>query len=246
MPRSSRLELGRVGYKERDIADLLTLYGVTDEQDRQALLALARQANTPDWWHKYADILPSWFEMYIGLEQGASVIRRYEVQFVPGLLQTETYARAVTVLDHPGGPADEIERRVRLRMQRQQILNEPEPVRLWAVVDEAALRRPVGGQEVMHEQLEHLIEMIELPNITLQIVPFGSGGHATEGCPFTLLRFREPDLPDILYLEQPTSVQYFDKGDEVNHYFRVMDRLCVQAEPATDTPRFLSAINKET
>ncbi len=129
----SRLELGRVGFKERDVADLLTLYGVTDEQDREALLALARQANAPGWWHKYGDILPSWFEMYVGLEQAASIIRTYEVQFVPGLLQTEDYARAVTVLGHPGGSADEIERRVSLRMARQRFLTQPEAP------------KPVGG-----------------------------------------------------------------------------------------------------
>ncbi|MGH3921648.1 MAG: Scr1 family TA system antitoxin-like transcriptional regulator, partial [Pseudonocardiaceae bacterium] len=116
----SRLELGRVSFKERDVADLLILYGVRDEQEREAFLALARQANTPGWWHKYGDVLPSWFEMYVGLEQAASAIRTYEVQFVPGLLQTEDYAHAVVLLAHQGKPADEIERRVGLRMQRQE------------------------------------------------------------------------------------------------------------------------------
>ncbi|MDP8930114.1 MAG: helix-turn-helix domain-containing protein, partial [Actinomycetota bacterium] len=158
----SRLELGRVGFKERDIADLLTLYGITDGQDREALLALARQANTPGWWHKYADILPSWFEMYVGLEQAASIIRTYEVQFVPGLLQTEDYARAVTVLGYPGGSADEIERRVSLRMARQRFLTQPQAPNLWAVVDEAALWRAPDGPQLMCAQLQHLIELTQL------------------------------------------------------------------------------------
>ena len=242
----SRLELGRVGFKQRDVADLLTLYGVTDEQDRKVLLALARQANAPGWWHKYGDVLPSWFETYVGLEQAASIIRTYEAQFVPGLLQTEDYARAVAVLGYPGGSADEIERRVRLRMERQKILIQSQRVRLWAVVDEAALRRLIGGQDVMRDQLKHLIEMTALPSITLQVVPFGSGGHAAAGGPFTLLRFCEPDLPDIVYLEQLTSALYLDRREDIGHYLRVIDRLCLQAEPSTETPRILSRIIGET
>ena len=242
----SRLELGRVGFKERDVADLLTLYGVTGEQDREALLALARQANTPGWWHKYADILPSWFEMYVGLEQAASIIRTYEVQFVPGLLQTEAYAHAVTVLGHPAGSADEIERRVSLRMARQRFLTQPEAPNLWAVVDEAALWRAPDGPQLMRAQLQHLIELTELPNITLQVVSFRSGGHPAAGGPFTLLRFCEPDLPDIVYLEQLTSALYLDKRQDIEHYLAVFNRLGVEADSPTETVRFLNRIIKET
>jgi hypothetical protein len=131
----SRLELGRVGFKERDVADLLTLYGVTDPAERAPLLALARQANAPGWWHKYNDILPPWFEVYVGLEEAASVIRSYELQFVPGLLQTPEYARAVIMLGHARTSEDDVERRIGLRMRRQERLNGPEAVRFWAVVD---------------------------------------------------------------------------------------------------------------
>ncbi|MGH3978024.1 MAG: helix-turn-helix domain-containing protein [Pseudonocardiaceae bacterium] len=241
----SRLELGRVGFKQRDVADLLTLYGITDEQEREAFLALARRANAPGWWHKYGDVVPSWFEMYVGLEQASNVIRSYEAQFVPGLLQTEDYARAVVQLGHPHESAEDIERRVALRMARQEFLTRPGAPDLWAVVDEAALRRPLGSREVLDAQLRHLIEMAERPNITLQVVPFSFGGHAAAGGPFTILRFREPDLPDIVYLEQLTSSLYLDKKHDTDKYLVVMDRLCVQAEKPTETKRVLNEILDE-
>src|SRR6266508_3972320 len=189
----SRMELGRVSFKERDVADLLTLYGVTEDGERAALLALAREANTPGWWHKFSDVLPTWFQSYIGLEGAASLIRTYEVQFVPGLLQTEGYARAVTLLGHATAPDEEIERRVSLRVERQQLLTRPGPPRLWAVMDEAALRRPIGGSEVMREQLSALIEATALPSVTLQVIPFSAGGHAGAGGAFTILRFGDPE-----------------------------------------------------
>lgn len=241
----SRLELGRVGFKERDVADLLTLYGVSDEQEREPFLALARRANTPGWWHQYSDVLPSWCETYVGLEQAAASIRTYEVQFVPGLLQIEEFARAVVLLEHRDESADEIERRVALRMKRQQVLTRPQPPSLWAVVDEAALRRPVGAPHLMRAQLEHLIEMAELPNVTLQVVPFRSGGHAAAGGPFSILRFAEPDVPDIVYLEQLTSALYLDKREDIDHYLAVMDRLSAQAAPPTDTVNLLKRMVTE-
>ena len=235
----SRLELGRVGYKERDVSDLLTLYGVTDEAERADYLALARQANSPGWWNQYGDVLPNWFETHIGLEEAASIIRTYEVQFVPGLLQTEGYARAVTRLGYPNSPSQEIDRRVALRMTRQKLLTTPDPPRLWAVMDEAALRRPLGGPEVMREQLEHLLKAARLPNVTLQVAPFSVGGLAAAGGPVTILRFAEPDLPDIVYLEQLTSALYLDKQDEVDTYLSVMDRLCAEAETPDGTVAFI-------
>src|SRR3954470_10894329 len=166
----SRMELGRVRFRRRDVADLLGLYGVSDADECAAMLGLAERANEAGWWHSYSDILPSWFEGYIGLEEAASRIRSYEVQFVPGLLQTEEYARAVTLLGHPDAPAHEVERRVGLRMRRQTLLQAEEPPHLWAVVDEAVLRRPLGGVPVMRKQLKHLLEMTESPNVTLQVV----------------------------------------------------------------------------
>jgi hypothetical protein len=241
----SRLELGRVGFKERDVTDLLTLYGVLDEEKRAGLLSLASRANVPGWWHNYADILPNWFEVYIGLEEAASRIRTYEVQFVPGLLQTEEYAGAVTLLGHPDATAEEIDRRVALRMTRQRLLTGADATHLWAVMDEAALRRPLGGVRVMRAQLDHLIEMAASPNVTLQIVPFMRGGHAAAGGPFSILRFAEPDLPDVVYLEQLTSAVYLDKPDDLDRYLAVMERLCVDAEPASATAGFLARIRDE-
>ncbi|WP_051579450.1 helix-turn-helix domain-containing protein [Pseudonocardia acaciae] len=242
----SRLELGRVGYKQRDVADLLTLYGVVDEQEREAFFTLARQASSPGWWHKYSDVMPSWFELYLGLEQAASVIRTYQVQFVPGLFQTPEYVRAVAMLGHPGAAANDIDLRVELRMARQEILTRSEPPRVWAVVDEAALRRPVGGSQVMRGQLERLIEMTELPNITLQAITFQAGGHAAAGGPFSIVRFSDPDIHDIAYLEQLTSALYLDKRVDVDNYLMVMDRLCAEAASPSETRQLLESILKET
>jgi Domain of unknown function (DUF5753)/Helix-turn-helix domain len=240
----SRMELGRVGFKERDVADLLTLYGITDEQEREAFLALARQSNVPGWWHHYSDILPSWFETYLGLEQASSVIRTYEPQLVPGLLQTQEGARAVILLGNSCSSAEDIERRVALRMKRQKILTQPGAPNFWVVIDEAALWR-LDGRLAMQKQIRHLIEMAELANITLQVIPLYSGAHAAIGGPFTILRFSEPDLPDLVYLEQLTSALYLDKNQDVQHYQVVMDRLCVQAKPPAETIRFLSSILTE-
>lgn len=241
----SRLELGRVGAKERDVADLLTLYGVTDEEQRGQFLALARQASTPGWWHKYSDVLPSWFETLIGLEDAASLIRTYEVQFVPGLLQTPDYARACVRLGHPRATEREVDRRVALRMERQKLLQRPHAPKLWAVVDEAALRRPLGGPRAMRQQLDHLRTMAERPNITLQIAPFRIGGVAAAGGPVTILRFQEPDLPDIVYLEQLNSALYLDKRDDVEDYMAVMDSLCATAEPHSRTGAILAALRPD-
>ncbi|MBV9922381.1 MAG: helix-turn-helix domain-containing protein [Pseudonocardia sp.] len=239
----SRLELGRVGFKERDVTDLLTRYGVVDPEERAEFLGLVRRANAPGWWHRYSDLLPSWFETYLGMEQAASMIRTYELQFVPGLLQTRGYARAVTQLAH-SDPA-EVERRVELRMRRQAILSTPGGPTLWAVLDEAALRRGLAGTQLQRAQIDKLIELNSLPNVALQIAPLRYGGHAAAGGPFTILRFREPDLPDIVYLEQLTSALYLDKRVDVDHYAMVMDRLCAQVEPPDRTESALLAIREE-
>jgi hypothetical protein len=199
------------------------------------LRALARRANAPGWWHDYSDVLPHWFEAYVGLEEVATQIRAYEVQFVPGLLQTEDYARAVTLLGHDGAPPREIERRVRLRMARQSVLDRDDPPNLWAVIDEAVLRRPAGSPAVMHGQLRHLAELAERPNVTIQIIPFQAGGHSAAGGPFSILRFAEPDLPDIVYLEQLTSALYLDKPEAVDSYLRVMERICMEAATPADS-----------
>jgi transcriptional regulator with XRE-family HTH domain len=241
----SRMEHGRVGFKDRDVSDLLTLYGVTDPEERAALLNLAREANTPGWWHAYSDILPTWLEPYVGLEAAASVIRTYEVQFVPGLLQTEGYARALIRLGAAANE-DEITRRAELRVSRQEILSGAHPPQLWAVIDEGALRRPVGGVQVARGQLKYLIEMADHPAVTLQILPFRAGPHSAMGGPFTILRFAEPDLNDVVYIEQLTSALYFDKPAEVDSYLEVMEQLCLQAEGAAKTVQILGEILAET
>jgi len=241
----SRMEHGRVGFKERDVADLLTLYGVTDGEARAALLNLARDSNTPGWWHAFSDILPTWLEPYVGLEAAASIMRTYQIQWVPGLLQTEGYARALLRTGYPGVSDEEIGRRGELRISRQEILGRPGAPQLWAVIDEGALRRPMGGREVMREQLQHLIKMAEHPAVTIQILPFGVGGHSGGGGPFTILRFAEPDLQDVIYIEQLTSALYLDKPAEVDRYLEVMEQLCLQAEPAANTAKLLHGLLAE-
>ena len=241
----SRMEHGRVGFKERDVGDLLTLYGVLDGEERAALLNLAREANTPGWWHAYSDIVPAWLEPYVGLEAAASVIRTYQIQLVPGLLQTEGYARAL-IGQGAAGSEEGIARRAELRASRQEILRRPDPPQLWAVLDEGALRRPVGSGAIVREQLRYLLEMTAHPAVTLQILPFGAGAHPAMGGPFTILRFAEPDLADVVYIEQLTSALYLDKPAEADSYLEVMEQLCLQAGPVASTPAILRHILTDT
>lgn len=224
----SRLELGRVGLKERDVTDLLSLYGVTGEDERCTFLDLVRESNQPGWWHRYSDLMPGWFHDYVGLEESASRIQTYEQQFVPGLLQTEGYARSVIARGRPSDPEDEIARRVALRKQRQRILFHPAAPRLWAVIDESVLHRPTGGRAVLRDQLLYLLEITKQSNIALQIVPFRSGGSAAESA-FTLLRFAEPELPDIVYVEHLVGALYLDKPEEIEQYSKLTHVLAVEA-----------------
>ncbi|MFJ8464847.1 helix-turn-helix domain-containing protein [Streptomyces swartbergensis] len=242
----SRMETGRHGFKLRDVADLLTLYGVTDEAERATLLALAEQANTPAWWQYYSDVVPTWMQTYLGAEQAASVIRCFQVQRVPGLLQTADYARASIRIAHPDAGAEELDRRVALRMTRQRILHRQPATRLWAVIDEAALRRPLGGLDVLRAQLRHLIEICGLPQVTVQILTFRSGGHAAEGGPVTILRLPGGELPDVVYLEQLTTGLYPDRPAEIECYWDAMNRLVVEAESPDETPTILHRILQET
>ena len=242
----SRMEHGRVGFKQRDVADLLTMYGVTDDLSRSGILSLAQQANAQGWWSKYGDILPDWFEAYLGLEAAATLIRTFELQFVHGLFQTEDYARAVTMLGHRAAPAGELDRRVSLRMKRQDLLQGDDAPRVWSVMDEAALRRPVGGHQVMRRQLNRLVEVAALPRVTVQVVPFWRGGHAGAGGSFTVLRFGQPDLPDVAYIEQLTSALYLGRRTDVDHYMEVMNRLSAEALTPVGTIRFLKEIIRDT
>ncbi|MCX2970773.1 MULTISPECIES: helix-turn-helix domain-containing protein [Streptomyces] len=223
----SRMELGRVSFKARDVADLLTLYGVTDATEREPLLNLAKESSVAGWWHSYSDVLPSWFQTYVGLEGAACEIDTYEVQFVHGLLQTEAYAHAVVASGHKSLRLSdaEIDRRVSLRMERQKLLFQENATQYRCVLDDAALHRPFGSRTIMDEQLLHLIELSERPNIHLQVVPFTLGGHPAESGAFTILRFPEPEIPDVVYLEQLTGSLYLDKPEEVAQYGGVLHRL---------------------
>jgi hypothetical protein len=241
----SRLELGRVGFKERDVSDLLTLYAVSDPADRRLLLDLARKANAPGWWHRYSDLLPGWFQPYLGLESAAATIRAYEAQYVPGLLQTRDYARSVVMISHGTGTPEQVDRRVELRMQRQQLLTREDAPQLWVVVDEAVLRRQIGGPPVMRGQLAALIDATKLPTVRLQILPFTAGGHAALGGAFSLLRFPDQDLPDVVYVEQMTGALYLDKRDDVEEYAAAIERLCIEAEPPAHTVDILETILRD-
>jgi transcriptional regulator with XRE-family HTH domain len=241
----SRLENGRVKLKSRDLMDLLAFYGVTDEGVRSRFLALVEQSNLPDWWTRYSDITPDWFETYLGLEAAATTIRSFELQFVPGLFQTEEYARAVTRRGRKAADAQEVERRVALRLKRQDLLSRPEPPRIWTVLDEAVLRRPVGGAAVMRAQFRHLVEVAELPNVTLQVVPFASGVHPGESGSFTVLRFEGRDLPDVVYLEGLTGAIYLDQRSDVEHYLEVVNEISIEALTPERTMRFIQQVALE-
>jgi len=221
----SRMETGRVRFKIRDVTDLLTLYGVADEQVRSRFASLARQSGQPDWWARYGDVLPDWFEPYLGLESVAVTMRSFDIQFVPSLLQTEDYARAVIRLGHQADSASAIEDRVAVRLKRQNLLAKKDPPRIWSVVDESVLRRPIGGRQVMRAQLRRLIELAAMAPMTIQVMPFAGSGHAGESGSFTLLRFAETDLPDVVYIEHLTSAIYLEQRPDVEHYLGVMDRL---------------------
>jgi transcriptional regulator with XRE-family HTH domain len=233
----SRMELGRNAIREIDVLDLLTFYGV-GRAEREQLLNLAEQANHPGWWHRYNDILPDWFQPYVGMEEAAATIRVYEPQFIPGLLQTPQYTAAVLAVgDLPVGEAD---RHVIVRKERQRRFNEGR-LRLWAIIEETALRRPVGSTRILRDQLRHLLDLSSRPNLTLQITPFGMGGHAAPSG-FTILRFREPDLQDIVYLEHLTSALYLDKRSDVDRYLLAMDRLSIISARPNETPGILTTI----
>jgi transcriptional regulator with XRE-family HTH domain len=237
-----RLENGQVGFKERDIVDLLALYGVDDPVQVVEFVILARQANVPGWWHHYGDLLPQWFRAYVDLESVATLIRTYEGQLVPGLLQTEDYTRALLGGAQLDDTPEEAERRVALRLGRQALLARERAPRLWAVVDEAALRRPVGGRQVMREQLERLIEATKRPNVTLQVLPFAAGAHPAMVGAFSVLRFADQELPDVVYVEHLNNATYLDRREEVERYLDVMESLCVAAEPPSRTAEFLDRI----
>ncbi|KUN87354.1 XRE family transcriptional regulator [Streptomyces bungoensis] len=240
-----RMETAEVALKIPYLQLLLRAYGVP-EDEAELFVQLAEEANRPGWWQRFHDILPGWFSMYVSLEGAAGLIRSYEPHFVPGLLQTEDYARGVLKSGAIGQTSpDEIERHVALRMRRQELLTRPDAPRFWAVMDETVLRRPIGGPDVMRAQADALLEAAELPNVTLQVAPFASGPHPGTYGPFVLFRFAMPELPDMVYSEYLTGAVYLDARTEVATHLEVMDRMAAQAATAQRTKEILRDLRKE-
>ncbi|MER6529510.1 helix-turn-helix transcriptional regulator [Streptomyces sp. NPDC001508] len=234
-----RMEMAEVALKIPYVQVLLTTYGVP-EQEAATFVRLAEEANRPGWWQRFHDVLPDWFSMYVSLEGAARIIRSYEPHFVPGLLQTEGYARAVMeagTVGHTG--RDTIERHVSLRMTRQRLLERDDPPHLWVIMDETALLRPVGPAEVMREQLDKLLEYCARDRVTLQLAEFASGPHPGTYAPFTLFRFAEPELPDMVFTEYLTGALYLDSRKEVSLHLEVLDHMTAHAATAQRTEKIL-------
>jgi transcriptional regulator with XRE-family HTH domain len=240
-----RMEKAEVGLKIPYVEKLLTTYGVTDPGEVEGFLALAREANRRGWWHRYRDVLPEWFSAFVSLEQEAHVIRAYEPHYVPGLLQTEAYARAVLRAGLPNASDEVIERGVALRHERQRLLTGENPPLLWVVIDETVLRRPIGGPDVMRDQVDRLIESCAMPNVRLQVIPFATGPHPAMYGPFHIFRFEIPELPDMVCAESLVGAVYFDERDDVSTFLEALDRMCAQAAPAQSTEAFLGGVRKE-
>ncbi|KIF68773.1 XRE family transcriptional regulator [Streptomyces sp. AcH 505] len=241
-----RMEMAEVSLKIPYVQTLLPAYGVADA-DMETFLRLADEANQPGWWQRFYDVLPEWFSGYVSLEEAAMTIRCYEPHFVPGLLQTEAYAREVLIAGAMGRlDLDRVDRHVELRTRRQSLLTRSEDApAFWAVLDETVLRRTVGSPAVMREQVERLLEATELPNVTLQIAEFAAGHHAGTYSPFVLFRFAVPELPDMVYIEYLTGALYLDEPDEVAGHMEAMDRMVAHAETAARTKQILTALRKE-
>jgi hypothetical protein len=229
-----RMERAEGGFKPLTVKSLLIAYGVTDADEIEAFLSLCRDAVRPGWWHSYGDVLPDWFRTFVGLEEAASLIRGYEPHWVPGLLQTEDYARASVRTGFPHAAEAEVERRVMLRLARQKILDRPDPPRLWVVIDETVLRRAAAttGAPAMRAQIDRLTGATERPGVTLQVLTFAAGMHPAAYGLFYLLRFPDKDMPDLVYGESMTSAWYIDKLLDVGTYLEVLDRVSAQAAPA--------------
>jgi hypothetical protein len=241
-----RMERSEGGLKPLTLKSLLMAYGITDKSEIDAFLALARQAGTPGWWHSYDDILPAWFRTAVGLEEAATLIRAYEPQVIPGLLQTQGYIRAITAASFPTATEDFSERAVALRLARQQLLHRPDPPRYWVVLDETALRRPIGSRHVMRDQIEHLIHAAQQPSITLQVIPFTAGWHPALYGMFNIFRMPDDQLPDIVYSEALTGANYLSKPEETARYTEALDRMCAQAASPEQTITILRDTLMET
>lgn len=239
-----RMEKAEVGLRIPYVKELLRTYGVS-ANEIEDFLSLAREANQPGWWHKFRDVLPEWFSAYVSLESEAAVIRLYEPQYVPGLLQTRDYAAALIRVGFPNASAEEVERHVTLRLRRQDLLVKPEAPAIWAILDETVLRRAVGGPAVMRAQIDRLAEATERPKVRIQIMRFAAGPHPGAYGPFHYFRFGFSELPDIVYTEGLAGAQYVDQPADVVTYLEVLDRMSVQAEPVARTRDILAELRKE-
>jgi hypothetical protein len=228
----SRMETAHVNLKSRDVADLLSLYHV-EEPERGQILAMVERSARPEWWQQYGEVVPDWLQQLIGLERDAHVVRTYETQFVPGLLQTPAYAQAVVLVGHRLASDEEREQRVMLRLERQRRMTEPGAPVLWALIDEGVLHRPIGGAQVMRDQLHYLLEVLRHPGVRLQIASYEASAAATPGAAVTYLRFAQGFLPDMVYLEHMTSAMYLDRLEDVDRYRAALDELsALAATPA--------------
>jgi len=219
----SRIENAQVSVMVPVARSLLALYGVARD-DIEALAQIARDARQRGWWQAYDHVLPEWFSTYVGLEAEASEIKTFETQLVPGVLQTPDYARAVISAEHPDAAAAEIERRVELRMRRQQL---DTPPRLWAVIDEGVLHRPVGGRATMGDQIERMMEAAQQPRVNVQVIPFSAGEYGSMGSSFSILSFNTPDA-GVAYIEYRYGALYLE-GDQVSQYENLMAHLTAVA-----------------
>jgi transcriptional regulator with XRE-family HTH domain len=240
----SRVETGRVSVSPRDVRDMLEIYGIPEDQ-RESLVQLARDSRQKGWWHAYSDTIQPQFATYLGLESAASEIRIYEVSLIPEMLQTEEYARTVIGAGMVNSSYEDIERRVELLMARQPALTRTDPPKLWAVLDEAALRRRVGGAGLMRLQLEFLLEMASLPSVALQVIPFGGGAHPAMGRPFVILVFPERVDPDVVYLEDLTSALWVEDVDEVDRYNVFFNHLRATALSFDDSSALIKSVLQE-
>jgi transcriptional regulator with XRE-family HTH domain len=237
----SRIETGQSGATPRDVRDILVVYGVPEDES-DLLLQIAREARQKGWWQLYGTVLTG---AYVGLEAAADAIQAYEALVVPGLLQTEDYARAMIHAARPDIDATEIDKRVRVRVGRQSLLTQDDPLDLWVVLDEAVLHRPVGGRSVMRSQLEHLVVSAELPNVTLQVLPFAAGAHAGMDGTFSILLYQEPPNQNVVFAANAAGGLFLEKDEELHRYAFIFDHLRANAMRPEESLAMIASLAKE-
>ncbi|KPI24167.1 helix-turn-helix domain-containing protein [Streptomyces sp. NBC_00080] len=239
----SRLENGRRSISQRDVRDLCGVYEVEDQRMVDSLMEMAKDSRQQGWWHAFGDVP---YSVYIGLETDAASLRVYDPQVVPGLLQTRQYAEALISGALPEAPPADIEKRIQVRLRRQERISTADnPLRLWAVLDEAALRREVGNRQVMIEQLDYLLEMSQLPHVTVQLIPFTMGAHPGVSGQYAILEFPDAADSSVVYIEGVTSDLYLEKPQDVQKYSVMYEHLRAQALNADQTREFIAKVAKD-